>query len=64
MVFKGEMADGTRAPGFEIKPQVVYPMEEGTALITFEEEQGTFDLQETGAPGGKPQHKTHTFKDK
>ncbi|XP_062841038.1 interferon-induced protein 35 [Trichomycterus rosablanca] len=39
VVFKGEMADGTHAPGFDIQPRVVYPMEEGTALITFEEEQ-------------------------
>ncbi|XP_012680090.2 interferon-induced protein 35 [Clupea harengus] len=38
VVFKGQTSDGVDSSGFEIKPRIVYPMEGGTALITFEED--------------------------
>ena len=40
VVFKGQTSDGVDSSGFEIKPRIVYPMEGGTALITFEEDTG------------------------
>ncbi|XP_071323483.1 interferon-induced 35 kDa protein [Trachinotus anak] len=38
VVFTGETTKAANAQMFEMKPRIVYPMEEGTALITFEEE--------------------------
>ncbi|CAB1342040.1 unnamed protein product [Coregonus sp. 'balchen'] len=38
VVFTGMTGDGANALNFDVKPHIVYPMEEGTALITFEEE--------------------------
>ncbi|KAG7233144.1 hypothetical protein INR49_007424 [Caranx melampygus] len=38
VVFKGRTIKATNTQMFEMKPRIVYPMEEGTALITFEEE--------------------------
>ncbi|KAL0993325.1 hypothetical protein UPYG_G00106140 [Umbra pygmaea] len=37
VVFTGATADG-EIQNFAVKPRIVYPMEDGTALITFEEE--------------------------
>lgn len=45
MVFKGQTSDGMDFPEFDIKPRIVYPMEGGTALITFEDEAGKFVAQ-------------------
>lgn len=42
VVFKGETITATNMQTFEMKPRIVYPMEEGTALITFEDEDGEF----------------------
>ncbi|KAL7850127.1 hypothetical protein SRHO_G00194760 [Serrasalmus rhombeus] len=39
VVFHGETADEAQASGFDLKPHIVYPMEGGTALITFEDEE-------------------------
>ncbi|MCJ8738995.1 hypothetical protein PDJAM_G00041990 [Pangasius djambal] len=39
VVFNGETAEGANALSFDVKPHVVYPMEGGTAFITFEEEE-------------------------
>ncbi|KAI4877934.1 hypothetical protein NFI96_012371 [Prochilodus magdalenae] len=39
VVFNGETTNGAYAVGFDLKPHIVYPMEGGTALITFEEEE-------------------------
>ncbi|XP_060747871.1 interferon-induced protein 35 [Tachysurus vachellii] len=38
VVFNGETAQEADALSFDVKPHVVYPMEGGTAFITFEEE--------------------------
>lgn len=40
VVFKGSTGEAADTQPFEMTPRVVYPMEEGTALITFEEEVG------------------------
>lgn len=34
-------------PAFDMKPRIVYPMEGGTALVTFEEEAG--EVEASGA---------------
>lgn len=50
VVFTGETGDGANTLNFNVKPHIVYPMEEGTALITFEDEEGkteTFTLSST-----------------
>ncbi|XP_070958374.1 interferon-induced 35 kDa protein homolog isoform X3 [Oncorhynchus clarkii lewisi] len=39
VVFTGETGDGANTLNFNVKPHIVYPMEEGTALITFEDEE-------------------------
>ncbi|XP_072549390.1 interferon-induced 35 kDa protein [Salminus brasiliensis] len=39
VVFNGKTADGANALSFDMKPRIMYPMEGGTALITFEEEE-------------------------
>ncbi|XP_051570759.1 interferon-induced 35 kDa protein homolog [Myxocyprinus asiaticus] len=39
VVFHGEKAQGAHALSFDVNPHIVYPMEGGTALITFEEEE-------------------------
>ncbi|XP_066498540.1 interferon-induced protein 35 isoform X2 [Hoplias malabaricus] len=41
VVFTGETANGAQALSFDMKPHIVYTMEGGTALITFEEEEVT-----------------------
>ncbi|KAF7665596.1 hypothetical protein LDENG_00135540 [Lucifuga dentata] len=38
VMFSGQTADPTDTPMFDMKPCIVYPMEGGTALMTFEEE--------------------------
>ncbi|XP_049925988.1 interferon-induced protein 35 [Epinephelus moara] len=38
VVFTGKTGNGAGAQTFEMKPHIVYPMEGGTALITFEEQ--------------------------
>ncbi|XP_027035171.2 interferon-induced protein 35 [Tachysurus fulvidraco] len=38
VVFNGETAEEADALSFDVKPHIVYPMEGGTAFITFEEE--------------------------
>lgn len=38
VVFKGQTSGGGDSSGFDIVPRIVYPMEGGTALITFEDE--------------------------
>ncbi|KAI5097064.1 interferon-induced 35 kDa protein [Silurus meridionalis] len=38
VVFQGETAEEGDALSFDVKPHIVYPMEGGTAFITFEEE--------------------------
>uniref|UniRef100_A0A3B4GJB2 Uncharacterized LOC102194017 n=1 Tax=Pundamilia nyererei TaxID=303518 RepID=A0A3B4GJB2_9CICH len=38
MVFKGATGNANNKQEFEMKPHIVYPMDGGTALITFEEE--------------------------
>uniref|UniRef100_A0A8B9JFA6 Interferon-induced protein 35 n=1 Tax=Astyanax mexicanus TaxID=7994 RepID=A0A8B9JFA6_ASTMX len=40
VVFNGDVANGAHALSFDMKPRIVFPMEGGTALITFEEEEG------------------------
>ena len=40
VVFTGETGDATSTQAFHMKAHIVYPMEGGTALITFEEEIG------------------------
>lgn len=47
MVFKGETAEGAETLSFDVKPHIVYPMEGGTAFITFEEVDGEYDSQST-----------------
>lgn len=42
MVFKGKMIKATNMQTFDMKSRIVYPMEEGTALITFEDKDGEF----------------------
>lgn len=42
MVFKGATGNANNKQEFEMKPHIVYPMDGGTALITFEEEVGEF----------------------
>lgn len=42
VVFMGATGKAGETHPFEMKPRVVYPMEEGTALITYEEEVGEF----------------------
>lgn len=37
VVFRGNTKEGAHAVSFDVKPRIVYPMEGGTALITFEE---------------------------
>ncbi|KAI7803976.1 interferon-induced protein 35 [Triplophysa rosa] len=37
VVFKGKTEQGAHALSFDVSPRIVYPMEGGTALITFEE---------------------------
>lgn len=39
-MFNGETADEADVLSFDVKPHIVYPMEGGTAFITFEEEDG------------------------
>uniref|UniRef100_A0A3B1K378 Interferon-induced protein 35 n=1 Tax=Astyanax mexicanus TaxID=7994 RepID=A0A3B1K378_ASTMX len=39
VVFNGDVANGAHALSFDMKPRIVFPMEGGTALITFEEEE-------------------------
>lgn len=38
VVFNGEVAEEGDASSFDVNPRIVYPMEGGTAFITFEEE--------------------------
>lgn len=38
-IFKGSTGDSEKWRAFEMKPHIIYPMEGGTALITFEEEE-------------------------
>ncbi|XP_051745699.1 interferon-induced protein 35 [Ctenopharyngodon idella] len=38
VVFRGKTKEGAHAVSFDVKSRIVYPMEGGTALITFEEE--------------------------
>ncbi|XP_042581252.1 interferon-induced 35 kDa protein homolog [Cyprinus carpio] len=38
VVFRGSTKEGAHAVSFDVNPHIVYPMEGGTALITFEEE--------------------------
>nr|XP_055050052.1 interferon-induced protein 35 isoform X2 [Misgurnus anguillicaudatus] len=38
VVFKGKTEEGAQCQSFDVKPRIVYPMEGGTALITFEDE--------------------------
>ncbi|RXN02593.1 interferon-induced 35 kDa -like protein [Labeo rohita] len=38
VVFRGETKEGVHVVSFDVNPRIVYPMEGGTALITFEEE--------------------------
>ncbi|XP_016332398.1 interferon-induced 35 kDa protein isoform X2 [Sinocyclocheilus anshuiensis] len=38
VVFRGNTKEGAHAVSFDVNPHIVYPMEGGTALITFEEE--------------------------
>ncbi|XP_065129967.2 interferon-induced 35 kDa protein isoform X2 [Paramisgurnus dabryanus] len=38
VVFKGKTAEGAHCQSFDANPRIVYPMEGGTALITFEDE--------------------------
>ncbi|XP_056309547.1 interferon-induced protein 35 isoform X1 [Danio aesculapii] len=38
VVFEGKTKNGAHATSFDVKSHIVYPMEGGTALITFEEE--------------------------
>ncbi|XP_039543686.1 interferon-induced protein 35 [Pimephales promelas] len=38
VVFQGETKEGAHAVSFDVNSRIVYPMEGGTALITFEEE--------------------------
>lgn len=40
--FKGATEKAVKAETFEMEPRVEYPMEGGTALVTFEEEVGEF----------------------
>lgn len=40
VVFNGETAEKVDALSFDVKPHIMYPMEGGTAFITFEEEEG------------------------
>lgn len=44
--FAGQTADASDAPDFGVESRVVWPMAGGTALITFEEEQGECDEEE------------------
>ncbi|XP_056608975.1 interferon-induced protein 35 [Triplophysa dalaica] len=37
VVFKGKTEEGAHALSFDVSPRIVYPMEGGTALITFED---------------------------
>ncbi|XP_026881477.1 interferon-induced 35 kDa protein homolog [Electrophorus electricus] len=39
VVFKGETCEVAQSLSFDVKPNIVYPMEGGTALITFEDAQ-------------------------
>ncbi|XP_045570243.1 interferon-induced 35 kDa protein homolog isoform X1 [Salmo salar] len=39
VVFTGVTGDGANTLNFDVKPHIVFPMEEGTALITFEDEE-------------------------
>ncbi|XP_030646121.1 interferon-induced 35 kDa protein [Chanos chanos] len=39
VVFNGVTAEGAKALSFDMKPRILFPMEGGTALITFEEEE-------------------------
>ncbi|KAF5895110.1 interferon-induced 35 kDa protein, partial [Clarias magur] len=41
VVFNGETTEGGDSLSFDVKPRIVYPMEGGTAFITFEEEEVT-----------------------
>ncbi|KAK2916273.1 hypothetical protein Q8A67_000647 [Cirrhinus molitorella] len=38
VVFRGETKEGAHGVSFDVNPRIIYPMEGGTALITFEEE--------------------------
>lgn len=40
LVFRGATAEADDWEMFEMRSEVIYPMEGGTALITFEEEDG------------------------
>lgn len=40
VVFKGKTEQGAHASSFDVNPHIVYPMEGGTAFITFEEVEG------------------------
>lgn len=40
VVFRGNTIEGAHAMSFDVSPRIVYPMEGGTALITFEEKDG------------------------
>ena len=42
VVFKGKTTDVGNGQLFDMTSSIVYPMPEGTALITFEEEEGEF----------------------
>lgn len=44
VVFTGVTGNDAKTQSFEMKPHVVYPMEGGTALITFEDEKGKMIL--------------------
>lgn len=48
VVFKGATGRIQDEPMFDMEPQIFYPMEGGTALVTFEEEAGEFSSRSKG----------------
>lgn len=40
VAFRGSTAPAASTPAFDMDSELVYPMEGGTALLTFEEEEG------------------------
>lgn len=47
-VFSGKTAKANNKEEFEMQPHITYPMEEGTALVTFEEEDVASNILEKG----------------
>ncbi|XP_038151138.1 interferon-induced protein 35 [Cyprinodon tularosa] len=47
-VFYGKTGNANDKEDFEMKPQITYPMEEGTALLTFEEEDVAMKILDMG----------------